>query len=459
MNDKAKIPVHKGQIIELNIHSVNHDGEGVGRFEGFTIFVPGTAPGETVRARVISLQKSYARALLDSVVQSSPTRVVPVCEHYEACGGCQLQHIDYAEQLMLKQHAIRDALKRIGGLDIPVLPTIGMSDPWHYRNKAQVPVGLEDKTVRAGFYEKRSHKIVDLKCCHIQHPANDDVVHIVRNALQELAIPIYNEQFNTGLVRHVMARTSFTTGEVLVVIVTNGRTLPKADKLIGSLQETIKGLSGIVQNINVHRGNVILGSEDVLLWGRSYLTETLSGLKFQISPRSFFQVNPIQTEALYNRAREYAALTGKETVFDLYCGIGTISLFLACSAAKVVGVESVEPAVIDARKNAALNSLKNVEFHTGLAESVVPRLFKEGYHADVVVVDPPRKGCDEKLLATMVAMQPPRIVYVSCNPATLARDLKYLTANGYQAKEAQPVDMFPHTSHVETVVLMSRVEK
>ena len=455
MNDKAKHPVHKGQIIKLNIHSVNHDGEGVGRFEGFTVFVPGTAPGEIVSASVISLQKSYARALLGSVLQRSPARVAPRCAHYEACGGCQLQHIDYAEQLKLKQHAVQDALKRIGGLDTPVLPTIGMSDPWHYRNKAQVPVGLEGSEVRAGFYEKRSHKIVDLKCCHIQHSTNDYVVHTVRRALQELAIPIYHEQSHTGLVRHVMARTSFTTGEVLVVIVTNGRTLPKANKLTDMLREAIDGLSGIVQNINTRSGNVILGNEDTTLWGRPYLTETLSELKFQVSPRSFFQVNPIQTEALYNKAKEYSALTGKETVFDLYCGIGTISLFLARSAAKMVGVESVEQAVLDATKNAELNKLTNVEFHTGLAEVVVPRLFKAGYHADVVVVDPPRKGCDEKLLATTVAMQPARIVYVSCNPATLARDLKYLTANGYQTAEVQPVDMFPHTSHVESIILMT----
>ncbi|MCW3489475.1 23S rRNA (uracil(1939)-C(5))-methyltransferase RlmD [Dethiobacter alkaliphilus] len=453
---KKKPPVKKGQQVELEIHSLNHDGEGVGRYQGFTIFVPDAVPGDTVNAKVISVQKSYARALLQSVITSSPTRIAPSCEHAAQCGGCQLQHLQYEEQLKLKQNIVSDALKRIGGIDIHVLVTMGMQDPWRYRNKAQVPVGLENGTVRAGFYEKRSHNIIDLKCCHIQHPANDNVVQTVRNILQQLSVPVYREREHKGLVRHILARTSFTTEEVLVAIITNGRQLPKKQEVVQQLKDSIPNLCGIVQNINNRKGNTILGNEEFTLWGRPWLREQLGDLQFHVSARSFFQVNPLQTEVLYNKALEYANLSGTETVFDLYCGIGTISLFLARKAAKVVGVESVEAAVHDARENAKVNNIENAEFHTGTAETVVPRLFKQDYHADVVVVDPPRKGCDEKLLATIAAMRPQRVVYVSCNPATLARDLKYLQQNGYNPIEAQPVDMFPHTSHVETVVLLER---
>ena len=456
---KQKPPVTKGQLIELEIHNLNHDGEGVGRYQGFTIFVPDTAPGETVSAKVISLQKSYGRALLQSILKHSPARVDPPCEHATQCGGCQLQHLQYEEQLKLKQNTVRDALKRIGNIDIPVLPTIGMKDPWHYRNKAQVPIGQENGTVRAGFYEKKSHNIIDVQRCHIQHPANDNVVHTVRTLLQQFSIPIYREKEHKGLVRHIMARTSFTTGEVLVAIITNGRHFPNREAFVTQLQQSIPNLTGIVQNINTRSGNTILGKEEITLWGQPWLREELGGLEFHVSARSFFQVNPIQTEILYNKALEYASLSGSETVFDLYCGIGTISLFLARKAARVVGVESVEAAVDDARQNASLNKIENAEFHTGAAEVIVPKLFKQGYHADVVVVDPPRKGCDEVLLATITAMRPNRIVYVSCNPATLARDLKYLQENGYNAIEAQPVDMFPHTSHVECVVLITRVDR
>lgn len=453
------VPVYKGQEIELAIDTISHDGEGIGRYEGFTVFVPGSAPGDTIRAHVVSVQKNYARALLQAVINCSPSRVAPLCEHYDECGGCQLQHIAYDEQLVLKHKQVENVLQRIGGLDITVHPVIGMPDPWRYRNKAQVPVGMDGKALRAGFYEKRSHRIVDVTCCAIQHPVNDLVVRTVRQALEDLRITAYNEQEHRGLVRHILARTSFTTGEVLVVLVINGTSIPRQSELTDKLRNAIDTLCGIVININTRRGNTILGDKEKTIWGVPYLTENLGGLRFRVSPRSFFQVNPAQTERLYAKAKEYAALTGTETVFDLYCGIGTISLYLALSAAKVVGVEYVEDAVRDARKNAELNGITNTEFFTGAAEVVVPRLYKDGYSADVVVVDPPRKGCDERLLHTIAAIRPERIVYVSCNPATLARDLKYLGANGFEAKEAQPVDMFPHTSHVETVVLITRVKE
>ncbi len=454
MKSETNLPVYKGQIIEVNIERLNHDGEGVSKFDGFTVFVPGTAPGDKVRAKVISLQKTYARALLQELIISSPSRVSPPCEHYDDCGGCQLQHINYEEQLLIKHELVKDTLSRIGKINVPVLPVLGMAKPWQYRNKAQVPVGMED-TVKAGFYEKRTHKIVDLNCCHIQHPANDKVVHAVRSILNELKISIYNEKKHTGLVRHIIARTSFTTGEVLIVLVTNGHKLPHRAEIIERLR-ALGNIAGIVQNINTKQANVILGNQDVLLWGNPYLQESLNGLSFHVSPRSFFQVNTVQTEVLYAKVREYAALTGQETVYDLYCGIGTISLYLSRYAGKVIGVESVAAAVKDARKNAELNGITNAEFHKGAAEQLFPQLIKHGVKADVVVVDPPRKGCDESLLAAIATMAPPRIVYVSCNPATLARDLKYLTEHGYTAEKVQPVDMFPQTSHVESIILIKK---
>jgi len=453
------LPMAKGDTIELSIESLSHEGEGVGKFHGFTVFVPGAIPMEKVTVKVISLQKNYARALLQSIEVASPQRTIPVCKQYDQCGGCQLQHIDYAAQLQFKQKTVEDALQRIAGLSMPVLSTLGMEHPWHYRNKAQVPVGQQNNRIVAGFYEKRSHNIVDLKCCHIQHPTNDAVVHAVRNTLQTLGITAYREKEHQGLIRHILARTSFATGETLVVIVTNGRDLPKKTQFSNALREAIPNLCGIVQNVNTRRGNTILGKEDITLWGRPWLCEQLRDLEFHLSPRSFFQVNPSQTSRLYEKALEYASLSGKETVFDLYCGVGTISLFMARDAAKVIGVESVEVAVQDARKNASINGITNTTFYAGAAEVIVPLIYKEGCHADVVVVDPPRKGCDQALLETITHMSPQRIVYVSCNPATLARDIKFLAANGFNPIEAQPVDMFPHTSHIETVVLITRVKE
>ncbi|MCL4462803.1 MAG: 23S rRNA (uracil(1939)-C(5))-methyltransferase RlmD [Firmicutes bacterium] len=452
-------PLVKGETIELAIESLNHEGEGVGRFRGFTVFVPNALPMEKITVKVISLHKNYARALLQSIATVSPQRVIPVCEQYEQCGGCQLQHIAYAVQLQLKQKTVEAALQRIAGLSMPVLPILGMEHPWHYRNKAQVPIGQQKNRIVAGFYEKRSHNIVELKCCHIQHQANDAVIHTVRNILQTLGITAYQEKEHQGLVRHVLARTSFATGETLVVIVANGTALPKQELFCNALREAIPNLCGIVQNVNTRRGNTILGKEDITLWGRPWLREKLEDLEFHVSPRSFFQVNPSQTSRLYQKALEYAALSGQETVFDLYCGIGTISLFLARSAAKVIGVESLAAAVEDARKNASINNISNATFYVGAAETVVPSLYKKGFRADVVVVDPPRKGCDQVLLETIIKMSPQRVVYVSCNPATLARDIKFLAENGFNPVEAQPVDMFPHTNHVETVVLISASSK
>ncbi len=453
---KKKQPVSKGQQIELNIEGISHDGSGVGRLDGFTVFVPGTAPGDAVTAGVISVQKNHARALPVSVIHPAPSRVIPPCEHYDRCGGCQLQHIDYTEQLRLKETVVRDALKRIGGVNAEVLPVLGMIEPWYYRNKAQVPVGSDGSKVKAGFYEKRSHKIVDMDTCLIQHAANNRAVKTTRLALQELNIPIYDEEKHTGVIRHILTKASFSTDEIVIILVTNGRHLPEKDQLIQIMRTEIEGLTGIVQNINPDRGNVIVGKEDILLWGKPYLTEKLGKYTFRISPQSFFQVNPLQTEVLYDLIAEYAELTGEETVFDLYCGIGTIALYLSQSTKNVVGIESVKSAVEDAQKNAEINMIHNAEFHAGTVEQVMPALIEKGYQPDVVIIDPPRKGCDKTLLDSILQAAPARIIYVSCNPATLARDLKHLTAENYTIQTIQPLDMFPHTSHVETVALLKK---
>ena len=452
-------PLSRGQLVELEIDDLNEKGEGVGRHNGFTVFVPGTAVGDRVRVGVLSVQKTYARALLRSVLRASDHRVTPCCEHYGRCGGCQLQHLSYSEQLRLKRQLVMTTLQRLGGLDLTVLPVLGMADPWRYRNKAQVPVGSAGGTVVTGYFAPRSHRIVNMDSCLLQHPANDQAILAVREVIQALAIPVYDERSHTGLVRHVLARTSFTTDKTLLVLITNGRQLPESNRLIRMLPARLGNLTGVVQSINTRRGNVILGDKEQLLWGLPYLEEKMGGLAFRVSSHSFLQVNTMQAEVLYAKIREYAALTKRETVFDLYCGTGTIGLYLSREAGKVVGVESVAAAVADAKANALANGLANAEFHTGRAEEIVPKLLTQGYRADVVVIDPPRKGCEMNLLTTLTRMHPRRLIYVSCDPATLARDLRYLTGHGFAVREVQPVDMFPHTSHLECVVLMSRVKE
>jgi len=452
-------PLRRGETVEVEITDLSHDGEGVGRVGGFTLFVPQTAPGDLVEARVISVQKTYARGLPLAVKRYSRLRVEPACRHFARCGGCRLQHLQYEAQLRLKQERVREVLRRLGQVEAPVLPVIGMADPWGYRNKAQVPVAAENGRLVAGFFEPRSHRVVDMDSCPIQHPAGNRVVQAAREALEELHIAPYDEKTHRGAVRHILSRASFSTGEVLLTLVTAQEKLPHAARLVEKLRTSLPGLVGIVQNINTGRGNTILGDREVTLWGRPYLVEALGGLTFHVSSRSFFQVNPKQTEVLYDKVLAYTGLTGTETVFDLYCGTGTIALYLARKTKTVIGVESAREAVRDARSNAKLNRINNALFFEGRAEEVVPRLLEEGYRADIIVVDPPRKGCEPSLLQTIIAAAPRRLVYVSCNPATLARDLQILEKSGYRTVEVQPVDMFPHTSHVECVTLMSKVEK
>lgn len=450
---------------EVTVTGMNHEGQGVGRIDGLAVFIDNAIIDERVKIRITKLSKSYAVGELLEVLEASEDRREPFCTVYPACGGCRLQHMSYEAQLRFKTQLVRDSLKRIGGLEgIPVHEAIGMRTPLRYRNKAQIPFVSENGVPATGFYAKGSHRVVASRSCDIQYEVSDRIRKIAEGFIAENHISIYDEASGNGLIRHVMTRVGLTTGEIMVVVVINGGELPGGQKLVemlvGAFPEDGKDpyrIRSIYVNINTRRTNVILGEKNLLIYGNKAIFEHIGGLKFAISPMSFFQVNPVQTEVLYEKALEYAQLTGRETVFDLYCGIGTISLFLSRRAGRVYGVETVEAAVADARENAGLNGVANAEFIAGEAETVVPRLYKQGVRADVVVVDPPRRGCDQGLLRTIAEMRPQRVVYVSCNPATLARDLAYLKENGYMPAEVQPIDMFPHTSGVECVVRLRRI--
>ena len=451
--------IKKNEIYEMEISGMNHEGQGVGRIEGFTVFVDGAIPGETVHVRIIELKKNYAVGTLIKIIKPAPCRVTPFCKDFERCGGCSLQHMNYQAQLKLKAEIVGEDIKRIGKLaGVIIHDTIGMANPFRYRNKVQFPVGISDGKPVMGFYAKRSHEIVGNRFCSIQDKDSDLIRDMFLKFLKDFKISIYDEKTGKGLIRHLMVRKGFKTGEVMVVIVVNGNDLPHKVKLIERLKAAVAGIRSIYLNINTRNTNIILGEKNIKIYGHDTITDFIGRFRFEISPLSFFQVNPAQTEVLYRKALEYAHLKGNETVFDLYCGIGTISLFLSEKAGKVYGIEVVEDAVEDAKKNAAANGVHNVEFITGEVAKVIPGMHEKGISADVAVVDPPRKGCDEVVLETLVKMQPERIVYVSCNPSTLARDLNYLAERGYMPVEVQPVDMFPFTSHVECVVLMSRVK-
>ncbi len=457
MKKMIETKIEKNQNYVIDITDMTHEAQGVGRLDGLAVFVDGALKGERAIVKIIKLTKSYGVGKLIEVLQPSPDRIEPFCQAYKRCGGCNLQHLDYKAQLDFKTELVRDTLKRIGGLvDLDVHDTIGMEQPYRYRNKAQYPVAMVEGKAVTGFYAARSHDVIQSDECEIQDAHSDNIRRVISQFLNEYEIPIYDEKSGKGLVRHIVTRVGFNTGELMVVLVINGRQLPGADELVRRLLEADRGVKSIYLNVNTEKTNVILGRKNILLYGSETITDTIGPYKYMISPHSFFQVNPRQTEVLYSEALEYAGLTGKETVFDLYCGIGTISLFLSEKAKKVYGVEVVDAAIEDARRNAQINGVKNAEFIAGEAEKVVPELYGRGILADVVVLDPPRKGCDESLLRLLAEMQPDRIVYVSCNPATLARDLKYLCGQGYKVVEVQPVDMFPWSGHVETVVLMSR---
>ena len=450
------IPVRRGQVYEIRIERLGTSGEGVGRYENFTVFVPQALPNERVLTVIEEVKKTYARGRIRKILQESPARVTPLCEIYDECGGCQLQHLSYEEQLHAKRAQVVDALTHIGKLpQIPVNATLRADDPWNYRNKMQFPIGVDRGRLIVGCFAQGSHRIINTENCHIQRSANNDLANAVREIVEKLHIPAYNEDTHKGILRHIVGRVG-RGNDLMAVIVTATKQLPRAKDFVRMLRERLPNLVSVHQNIQTYRNNVIMGRDTELLWGRPTILDALGRLNFHISPRSFFQVNTRQAERLYEQALAYADLHGTETVIDAYCGTGTITLFLAQKARKVYGIEIVQPAILDARKNARDNHVKNAEFIVGDATAVLPALYKQGIRPDVVVVDPPRAGCTEIVLRTFANMKPRRIVYVSCNPATLARDLAILKDLGYITQEVQPVDLFPQTSHVECLSKLVR---
>ncbi len=493
----------KNELVTIEITDMGSGGEGIGRADGFTLFVKGAVVGDVIEAKVLKAKKTYGYAKIERILRSSECRVEPVCPVAGRCGGCQLQAMSYSAQLAWKESKVKGCLERIGGVKftdatandavIPdksqFLPILGMEDYFSYRNKAQFPVG-KDKNgkIVTGFYAGHSHVIIPSDFCAIQAPVNEVICKIVCEHMERYNIAPYEEETHTGLVRHILTRVGAATGEVLVCLIVNGKSFPKAEILAELLKEAVGAFSemkaqreakadpavrnealsgkqqltlkGLCLNVNREKTNVILGNEIIPVWGDTYITDYIGEVSFRISPLSFYQVNPKQTKVLYEKALEFAGLTGNEIVWDLYCGIGTISLFLAKKAKRVYGVEIVPQAIEDAKQNAIRNNISNAEFFVGAAEDVLPAKYKESggsMRADVIVVDPPRKGCDEALLRTVVDMEPKRVVYVSCDPATLARDVKYLEENGYKLEKVQPVDMFPFTEHCETVAMLAKM--
>lgn len=455
---KANIPVKKGDCVEINITGLGSSGEGVGKYDGFTVFVQGALPEETVKAEITQVKKSYGVGKLQEIVVKSPERVEPVCPIYAECGGCQLQHLSYKGQLEMKRAQVQAALSRIGHLELEAQPVIGCANPWNYRNKMQFPAAINAEGVlNIGCYAAATHSVINADGCMIQKEANNQVLLTVRKWMQRFGISAYDEKTGKGLVRHVMARVGVHSGDVMAVLITSGYDIPHRKELIEWLKKYVPGLVSIVQNINKKPTNIIMGSKTRVIYGSSTIKDSLGALTFNVSAQSFFQVNSEQAEKLYNKALEFAALNGSETVVDVYCGTGTISLFMAKHAKKVYGIEIVAPAIEDAKKNAADNGCENAEFLLGDASVELPKLLESGVQPDVILVDPPRAGCEEKVLAAIAGVAPERIVYVSCNPASLARDLAFLEQHGYKTAVVQPVDMFPATSHVENVCLVTRI--
>jgi len=458
--------VKKNDEFIIDIEDMSVDGAGIGKYEGMTFFVKDALIGDRVRVRVVKMKKTWGYARMMELLIPSPDRAEPPCPYHRQCGGCQIQALSYEKQLAFKQQKVENNLRRIGGFDeIPMEPIVGMENPFHYRNKSQYPVGTDKNgTIITGFYAGRTHQIIPKRDCALGVPVNREILDIVISYMERYHVSAYDETTGQGLVRHVLIRYGFRTDEIMVCLIINGTNLPHEKELIRELC-ALPGMTSVSVNVNMNQTNVILGTETRLLWGQLFITDYIGNVKYQISPVSFFQVNPVQTEVLYGLALEYADLHGTETVWDLYCGIGTISLFLARRARQVYGVEIVPRAVEDARRNAALNGIENAAFIEGKAEKELPEFYeKEAQagrqaYADVIVVDPPRKGCDERLLRTILQMAPERIVYVSCDPATLARDLKVLCEGEYRIERVRAVDNFCQTIHVETVCLLSRENK
>ena len=462
--------MQKNDLVTVAIEDIGVGGEGIGKVDGYTLFIKDAIIGDVVEAKIVKAKKNYGYARLMNIVTPSENRVEkPACPMARRCGGCQIQEMKYGAQLAFKEGKVRGNLERIGEvptelLDKVMQPIVGMEEPFHYRNKAQFPIGTDKEGhIITGFYAGRTHSIIPNTDCALGVAVNQKILEIILHFMENNHISAYDEEKHKGLVRHVLIRYGFKTDEIMVCLVINGEKLPHAEKLVDKLCK-IPGMTSITISVNKAKTNVIMGNEIKLLWGQTYITDYIGNVKYQISPLSFYQVNPVQTEKLYGLALDYADLNGNETVWDLYCGIGTISLFLAQNAKQVYGVEIVPQAIDDARNNAKINDITNAEFYVGKAEEVLPEYYREYQeshggetaHADVIVVDPPRKGCEESLLQTIVDMQPEKVVYVSCDSATLARDVKFLRESGYELKKITPVDQFPNTVHVETVVLLSQ---
>ncbi len=444
----------KNDILTLDIERLGGEA-GIAHADGLTVFVQNALPGEMVRAQIQKVAKTHAFGKTFEVVISSPERAVPPCPHFDKCGGCACQHMTYALSLEMKRTQVQDAFQRIGGIAIDVPPVLGMDDPWHYRNKTTLPVGGTSAAPQIGFFAPRSHRIIDIDTCLIAKSESDTVGRVVRLWMQKFSIAPYQEESRVGIVRHVMSRVS-KAGEVMAVLVATTDHLPHQAELIAMLRAALPGLVSVCLNVNKRADNVILGDSFRVLYGTERLNDTLCGLRFSLSPLSFFQINPTQTEVLYQTALAFAGLTGDELVADLYCGAGTISLMLAQKARQVIGIEIVPDAIHDAQQNAINNGIPNAEFHAGAAEELLPKLVEQGLRLDVIVLDPPRKGLEPPVIAAILAAAPQRIVYVSCDPATQARDVKMLAEGGYTLQKVQPVDMFCHTAHVENVALLVR---
>lgn len=458
--------IEKGQSYELVIEDMSTEGQGIGRIEGMAVFVDGAVVGDVVKAELTKLKKNYAFGRLTELLEPSPDRVEPSCGYSKDCGGCSLQAMRYERQLELKRKMVTDKLIRIGGIENPTVhETIGMEQPWRYRNKAQFPVG----EAAVGFYQAKSHQVVNCNECLIQSEPAEKLAKALREYMRSDHISAYDEKTGKGLIRHLIVKTAFGTGEVMAILVINGKGLPNGEKLVYMMDDAVNelepnpetgleySLESVVLNINKKKTSEIMGEDCITLAGKSTILEKAGRLEFEISPLSFYQVNPVQMVKLYDKALEYAGLTGAETVLDLYCGVGTIGLYCASQARKVIGIESVKSAVIDANRNAVINGIVNAEFICGKAEEELPKLLEQGISAAVVILDPPRSGCDPALLDAVAQAEPCRIVYVSCDPATLARDVKILGDKGYRFMEAQPVDMFPMTGHVEAAILLQKL--
>ncbi|RBW68146.1 23S rRNA (uracil(1939)-C(5))-methyltransferase RlmD [Bacillus taeanensis] len=452
------IQLKQGQTIPVTIKRLGINGEGVGYYKRKVIFVKGALPGEEVIAEITKPSANHAEANLKKIQKKSQDRVNPPCSIYEQCGGCQLQHLSYEKQLEEKKDIVRQAFERHTNLNpnqLPLKNTIGMNEPWNYRNKSQLQAGKQDDKVIVGLYGEGSHKLIDLSDCMVQHPATNNVTDVVKGILEDLNIPIYNERKRTGVIRTVVTRVGFKTGEIQLVLVTAQKEIPKKELLLEEIKNRLPEVTSVIQNINDKKTSLIFGDESVHLHGKEKISEKLGPISFELSDRAFFQLNPAQTVKLYNAAKRAAKLTGEEKIVDAYCGVGTIGLWLAENAKEIRGMDVIPAAIEDANRNAESHNVKNYKYVVGKAEEWLPKWVKEGWKPDVIVVDPPRTGCDDMFLKTVKKVKSKRFVYVSCNPSTLAKDVQQLLKAGYKLESLQPVDMFPHTAHVEVVASLS----